>query len=143
MRVSRVAQIPPPTVSAGASVMEAVGVMAKARGGACIVVDGDELVGIFSERDVMLRVVRKHRDPETTKVIDVMTSGLETVEVETDAGEALELMIERHVRHLPVVKDGSLAGLLSIRNLLHKHAEDLADQLNSLEAYFTADGPGG
>jgi CBS-domain-containing membrane protein len=73
-----------------------------------------------------------------------MTEDLETVTSETDSSDALSLMVSRHIRHLPVVdKNGDLAGLLSIRNLLQYHVEELVDQLNSLEAYHAADGPGG
>ncbi|MFQ5929042.1 MAG: cyclic nucleotide-binding/CBS domain-containing protein [Acidobacteriota bacterium] len=144
MKVIKVAQVPPPTVCAEASVLEAVHIMEQARVGASVVVDGDQLVGIFSERDVMLRVVGTQRDPEKTAVREVMTTVLETLQTESDTSEALELMVSRHIRHLPVVKeDGTLAGLLSLRNLLQYHVEQLVDQLNSLEAYFTADGPGG
>jgi CBS domain-containing protein len=106
--------------------------------------DGAELVGIFSERDLMLRVVGAGLDPQKTTVGQVMTEDLETVSTETDSSDALSLMVSKHIRHLPVVdKDGNLAGLLSIRNLLQYHVEELVDQLNSLEAYFAADGPGG
>lgn len=144
MRVIKVAQVPPPTVSVDATVFDAVRIMEQARGGACAVIDGEKLAGIFSERDVMKRVVRTRLNPEQTHVSEVMTTSLETVQTEADSTEALELMVSKHIRHLPVVNpDGSLAGLLSVRNLLQHHVEELVDQLNSLEAYFTADGPGG
>ncbi len=106
--------------------------------------DGSELIGIFSERDLMFRVVGAGLDPEKTAVRQVMTEDLETVSTETDSSDALSLMVSKHIRHLPVVDDdGNLAGLLSIRNLLQYHVEELVDQLNSLEAYYAADGPGG
>lgn len=144
MRVIKIAQVPSPTVSVNATVFDAVRIMEQARGGACAVVDGDKLAGIFSERDVMKRVVRTRLNPEQTHVSEVMTTSLETIQTDTDSTEALELMVSKHIRHLPVVNpDGSLAGLLSVRNLLQYHVEELVDQLNSLEAYFTADGPGG
>ncbi len=144
MKVMKVAQIPSPTVAPGASVTEAVQAMRKARGGAVGVLDGEKLVGMFSERDVMLRVVAANLDPLQTLVMDVMTQSVERAGVETDCCDALALMIKQHIRHLPVVDDADrLVGLLSIRNLLQNHVEDLDDQLNSLEAYFNADGPGG
>ena len=144
MRVIKIAQVPAPCVPVDASASDAVQVMQQARGGACAVLDGDRLVGIFSERDVMRRIVAAKRDAATTKIRDVMTTSLETITIETEALQALELMVSRHIRHLPVMDDdGQLAGLLSIRNLLQHMVEDLVDQLNSMEAYFTADGPGG
>ena len=73
-----------------------------------------------------------------------MTSPVKSVREDHDAGDALELMVSNHVRHLPILdSQGSLTGLISIRNLLQHHVEELADQLNSLESYFLADGPGG
>ena len=143
MRVIKIAQVPPPSVESTDTVLDAVRVMEQARGGACMVVKDGEMLGIVTERDVMRRVVGGRRDPENTRVVDVMTTGLESVGTETDSSDALELMVNKHVRHLPVVDmDGSLAGLLSMRNLLQHHVEELVDQLDSLEAYFAADGPG-
>lgn len=144
MKVIKIAQVPAPNIGIDSTVLAAVRVMQNARIGAAAVLDGDELVGIFSERDVMLRVVGPKMDPETTPVREVMTTAVETIIENTEAGEALELMVSRHIRHLPVVdREQKLIGLLSVRNLLQHHVEELADQLNSLEAYFTADGPGG
>jgi CBS domain-containing protein len=144
MRVIKIAQVPAPSVTAEATALDAVRIMEEAQGGACAVMDGAELVGIFSERDLMLRVVGAGLDPKEVTVGQVMTKNLETVNSETDSSDALSLLVSRHIRHLPVVSEGGdLAGLLSIRNLLHYHVEELVDQLNSMEAYYTADGPGG
>jgi CBS domain-containing protein len=144
MRVVKIAQVPAPGVAADSSALDAVRTMKEVQGGACAVMDGSELIGIFSERDLMFRVVGAGLDPEKTAVRQVMTEDLETVSTETDSSDALSLMVSKHIRHLPVVDDdGNLAGLLSIRNLLQYHVEELVDQLNSLEAYYAADGPGG
>ncbi len=144
MKVIKLAQVPPPSVSADASVLDAVRTMQRAKSGACVVLDNNKLVGIFSERNLMLRVVAAGLDPDKTAVREVMTTSLGTLTTEAETSEALELMASLHIRHLPILeKDGSLAGLLFVRSLLRDHAEDLGDQLNSLEAYFTADGPGG
>lgn len=144
MKVIKLAQVPPPSVKVDATVLSAAMSMRNARIGAAAVLEGDDLVGIFSERDVMLRVVVPRLDPEATTVRDVMTTAVQTVGEEAEAGEALELMVSRHIRHLPVVNsENRVTGLLSVRNLLQHHIDELADQLNSLEAYFSADGPGG
>ncbi len=144
MKVIKLAQVPPPSVKVDATVLSAAMSMRNARIGAAAVLEGDQLVGIFSERDVMVRVVVPRLDPEATTVRDVMTTAVQTVGEEAEAGEALEVMVSRHIRHLPVVnEENRVTGLLSVRNLLQHHLEELADQLNSLEAYFSADGPGG
>jgi CBS domain-containing protein len=144
MKVIKLAQVPPPSVAVDSTVLSAAMSMRNARIGAAVVLEGDELVGIFSERDVMLRVVVPRLDSEATTVREVMTTAVQTIGEEAEAGEALELMVSRHIRHLPVVdSENRVTGLLSVRNLLQHHIEELADQLNSLEAYFSADGPGG
>lgn len=144
MKVIKLAQVPPPSVEVDSTVLSAAMSMRNARIGAAAVLEGDKLVGIFSERDVMLRVVVSRLDPEATTVREVMTTAVQTVGEEAEAGEALEVMVSRHIRHLPVVNsENRVTGLLSVRNLLQHHIDELADQLNSLEAYFSADGPGG
>ena len=144
MGLLRITRTPLVTVSTRASVMDAVRTMYAESIGAVAVVDDDRLIGIFSERDLMNRVVLERRDPDRTRVGDVMTSPVVTIERAMTADDALKLMDENHIRHLPVINtDGKLAGMLSVRSLLHEKVEELTDQLDSLEAYFTADGAGG
>ena len=110
--------------------------------GAVLVIDGDELKGIFTERDVMLRVALSNLDPETTSMGDVMTSYVTVVRNSTTPADALKIMVEGHIRHLPVVgASGKIDGVLSIRHLLSEHLEDLEGVLDSLTAY--SDGIGG
>ena len=144
MGLLRIAQTPLVTVGPDATVIDAVRTMDRENIGAVAIVEGGVLRGIFSERDVMLRVLLEKRDPEKTRISDVMTSPVETIPRNANSDEALRMMLEKHIRHLPVVNtDGKLSGMLSIRNLLHEKVEDLTDQLDSLEAYFSADGAGG
>ena len=92
----------------------------------------------------MNRVVMEKLDPEKVRVGDVMTAPVVTIRREATADDALKLMDERHIRHLPIINsDGNLAGMISVRSLLHDKVEDLTVQLDSLEAYFSADGFGG
>ena len=144
MGLLRITRMPLVTVTAGASVMDAVRTMHEEHIGAIAVVQNDRLAGMFSERDLMYRVVLEGRDPDRTQVGDVMTSPVITIERSMTADDALRLMDERQIRHLPVVNaDGKLAGMLSVRGLLHEKVQELTDQLDSLEAYFSADGAGG
>ena len=144
MGLLKIAQVPPPVVTPGASVLEAVEVMAERGVGAVGVVEDGTLRGIFTERDVMLRVVLKERDPKTTLVRDVMTSPAQTITEDTSEEDALVHMLERHVRHFPIVaKDGSLKAMLSIRNVLEHRVDELARELHSLDQYLSNDGPGG
>ena len=144
MSLLKIAQVPPPTVELGASVLEAVEVMAERGVGAVGVVEQGTLRGIFTERDVMLRVVLKERHPKTTMVRDVMTSPAQIISEDTPEDDALVHMLERHVRHLPIVaEDGRLKAMLSIRNLLEHRVDELARELHSLDQYLLNDGPGG
>lgn len=144
MNILRLADMPPAAVDAGATVLEAIEQMVRKRVGAVAVVRDDRLAGIFSERDVMLRVVLGRRDPATTTMSEVMTAAVESATDAMTAGEALSLMLERHIRHLPILdSDGRVLGMLSLRNLLQSRVDDLSRELDSLESYLTADGPGG
>jgi CBS domain-containing protein len=144
VKVLKIALVPPPTIAAEASVAEALQVMEKENTGACAVLEVDKLVGVFSERDLMLRVMGKRCDPENICVRDVMSENLHTVTSEAESADALSLMMSQNIRHLLVVNDeGNLAGLLSMRNLIRHHVEELTNELNTIVAYFSADGPGG
>jgi len=144
MSLLKIASVPPAVVGPESTVLEAVEVMAEHGVGAVGVVDGGHLRGIFTERDVMLRVVLRHRSPKDTHVGEVMTSPAETISDDAPEEEALVHMVERHVRHLPIVgANGQLKGMLSIRNLLEHRVDELARELHSLDQYLLNDGPGG
>ncbi len=144
MSLLKIASVPGATVAADTTVLEAVEVMAEHGVGAVAVVENGQLSGIFTERDVMLRVVLRHRSPKDTRVGEVMTSPPETIGEEAAEEDALVHMVERHVRHLPIVgANGQLKGMLSIRNLLEHRVDELARELHSLDQYLSNDGPGG
>jgi CBS domain-containing protein len=144
MGLLKIAHVPPVAVETSATVLEAVQVMAEEGVGAVAVVENGELRGIFTERDVMLRVVLRERRPRETRVGEVMTSPPKTASRDTHAEDALNFMLEQHIRHLPVVDEsGKLLGTLSIRNLLEHMVEDLQRELHSLDQYLLNDGPGG
>jgi len=134
----------PAQVTSATTVLEAVEAMSKQRTGACVVVDGGELRGLFTERDVMTKVVLQRRDPATVTIGEVCTTSLITASPTTPEHHALRTMIDRHIRHLPVVDDqGALIGMLSLRKLLQHRVDELSAQLESLHAYITADALGG
>ena len=144
MSLLKIAHVPPAAVETGTTVLHAVEVMAEEGVGAVAVLEKGELRGIFTERDVMLRVVLKSRRAQELKIEDAMTSPVETISSATTAEEALNQMLGRHLRHLPIVDtNGKLQGMLSIRNLLEHMVEDLSHELNSLDQYLLNDGPGG
>jgi CBS domain-containing protein len=113
------------TFSPDTPVREVVDAMAKRRFGAVPVVEDGRLVGIFSERDVLVRVVAAGKDPETTRLGEVMTANPDTVKSSDAVLHALDLMNEHGYRHLPVVDDGQLIGLVSIRDLYRSVKEQM------------------
>jgi CBS domain-containing protein len=144
MGLLKIAQIPPPTVEPQVSVMDAVKMMAADRVGAVVVVEKKQLVGIFTERDLMMRVVHEGRDLSATLVRDVMTTGVMTVTEASTHEEASTVMLDKHLRHLPILDShGKVLGLLSMRALLEERLEDLSRSVSSLEQYMANDGPGG
>ncbi len=132
-------------VRVGASVAEAIRVMLScAVGGVAVLDDDRHILGIFTERDVLVKLALSRRDPAATPILDLMTTGVETARADITAGEALSLMLERHFRHLPIVDEaGRLLGILSLRNLLQWHADDLSRELDALEQYYSNDSLGG
>ncbi len=144
MALLKAADVPATTVAKNATVIEAINAMEQNRVGAVAVVEQDFLKGIFTERDVMRRVVLAKRNPETTTMSEVMTTPVQTVSSDASPNEALAIMIEKHIRHLPIVdKENRILGMLSIRNLLQRRVEDLSHELEAVDAYLAADGIGG
>ena len=144
MSLLKISHVPPATVDPSASVLEAVHVMERHGVGAVAIVENGQTRGIFTERDVMLRVVLKDLNAKNIKVRDVMTSPVQTASDEMTEEDALTHMLEKHIRHLPVVsKSGQLLGMLSIRNVLEYQVDILSRELHSLDQYLANDGPGG
>ena len=135
----------PAAVRLEASAADAIQMMLERHVGAVGVVDSEQRVaGIFTERDVLMKMSLSGRDPSQTPIREVMTTPVEMATTETAPGKALSTMVERHYRHLPVVDDSArLLGMLSIRNLLEWRVDDLTQELDSLEQYVANDGPGG
>ena len=144
MDLLKIASVPAATVSPETPVIDAVKLMNDRRVGAVAVTRAKKLAGIFTERDLMIRVVLEGRDPKKTPVSDVMTENCTAAKKDMSMGDALKIMSEHHFRHLPVVDDhDQVLGLLSIRNLLHIRVDKLSQELDSVVAFFTADGIGG
>jgi CBS domain-containing protein len=135
----------PAAVPLESSVADAIQMMLERHVGAVGVIDSEHRVaGIFTERDVLMRMSLSGRDPSKTPIREVMTTPVEMAIPETPPGKALSTMVERHYRHLPVVDNSArLLGMLSIRNLLEWRVDDLTQELDSLEQYVANDGPGG
>jgi CBS domain-containing protein len=114
------------TIGPSATVLQAAMVMAEHKIGALVVIDQDRIAGMFSERDVLLRVVSAQRDPAQTRVEEIMTSEVACCNLDTPLEDARSAMKNRRIRHLPVVnEEGRMLGLVSIGDL---NAYQVADQ---------------
>lgn len=133
-----------PEVAPTVTVMDAVTIMSTRRVGALAVTSGRKIVGVFTERDLMQRVVAEHRDPGTTLLRDVMTSPVRTVRDDLSVAEAATLMRDNSFRHLAIVDDqGDLLGMVALRHLLYDMLDELERKVDGLHSYIMADGPGG
>jgi CBS domain-containing protein len=108
--------------------------------GAIPVLDDDELVGIITDRDIVIRCIAEGKDPVETTVEDVLTEGIETIEPESEIEEARDLMSRRQIRRLPVVEDGALIGMLSIGDIAVKSDSDVGDTLENVSEGVKATG---
>jgi CBS domain-containing protein len=125
------------TVSPGATVMEAACLMNEHKIGALVVIDQGAVVGMFTERDVLRRVVGERRDPDRTRVADVMTTEIVCCTPETSIEEARVAMKERRVRHLPLVDEQrQLHGLISIGDLNAHEAFSHEQTIYQLQEYL-------
>jgi len=106
------------------TVREAAKLMKSKRYGAVLVTEGDDLLGIFTERDAIFRVIAVGLDPETTPLVDVMTKEPKTITPDKTFGHAMLMMHEGGFRHVPVVDDGKLVGMVSSRNALDPDLEE-------------------
>ena len=144
MNLLSIAHVPPIRVTPEDTVMDAVDVSLPAKVGAVAVLSDETLVGIFTERDLMYKVVHNRLDPDQTIIRDVMTTPVITIPPDMAADEVLEMMLDKHIRHLPISTDGiGVDGMLSIRNILQAMVVDLKDNLRHMENFIGADGTGG
>jgi CBS domain-containing protein len=122
----------PPT----ASVLEVARTMTEAGVGAIPIVEKGRVVGIFSERDLMTRVLVEGLDAGRTRVRDVMTRDVVTAVPEDTRSECLERMRGARCRHLPVLEEGRLIAVLSVRDLLRDEIEEQHEEIRGLRAYL-------
>ena len=119
-----------------ATVLEAVQVMNDHHVGAVLVLDEGKLVGIFSERDVLVRLVAAQRDPRHTWVRDVMTTRIYTTSPDDSLLEVMRLMTDRRCRHIPVIEADRLVGLVSIGDLTKATQRNLRQEVRELSRYI-------
>ena len=124
------------SIQQGFSVFEAVKFMAEKKVGAVPVLNGTQLMGIFSERDVITRVVAKELDPKTILVESVMTKNIVVANADENFDDCLRKMKAANCRHLPVVSGDRLLGIVSLRDILQNEISDKEQMLEYLNSYL-------
>jgi len=117
-------------------VLEAIRAMAEYHVGALLVMSGDKLSGIISERDYARKVILLGRSSADTPVRDIMSSPVITVQPETTVQTCMQIMTDRHVRHLPVIEGGRIVGMVSIGDLVKAVIAEQQQQIEQLESYI-------
>ena len=124
-------------VSPELSVLEAIKILATENIGAAVVMSGDRLAGILSERDYTRKVILKGRASETTRVEEIMTPRVVCVSMRTTTRECMQLMTDKQIRHLPVVDEGRPVGMVSIRDIVGDIIADQDFTIEQLEHYIS------
>jgi signal-transduction protein with cAMP-binding, CBS, and nucleotidyltransferase domain len=130
------------TIERGAMVLDAIRRMVEANVGALIVTDGDTICGIFTERDYLRRIVLQGRTSKNTPVVEVTTERLVVVEPSRSVEECMSMMTSERIRHLPVIEEGRLVGLVSIGDVVKHLSRERAAEVRYLTDYIAGKYPG-
>lgn len=135
-----IGQRPHYSVAADATVFDALKVMAEANVGAVMVTEGDKVIGIFTERDYARKGELQGRCAKDTPIRDVMVEKMVTVTPQTTVDQCMALMKQFHIRHLPVVENNQMVGILSLRDVMEAAIESRESEIRGLENYILSSG---
>ena len=119
------------------TVLEAIILMADKAIGSLIVMEDDKLIGIVTERDYARKVIIKGRSSKTTRVSEIMTTGVFTTSSAKSVNDCMSLMTEKRIRHLPVLEDNRVIGMISIGDLVQAIISDQKEEIEQLENYIS------
>ena len=125
------------SITPEASVLDAIKLMAEKTVGSLLVMQGDELRGIMTERDYARKVIIKGRSSESTEVGEIMTTDICSATSKQTVNDCMALMNKRKIRHLPVIDDGEVSGVLSIGDLVQAIISDQQEEIEQLEQYIS------
>ncbi|MCS6908349.1 MAG: CBS domain-containing protein [Anaerolineales bacterium] len=128
------------SVAANATVLDALRVMAEANVGAVMVIEDDKVVGIFTERDYARKGELQGRCAKDTPIREVMVQKMVTVTPETTVDQCMALMKQFHIRHLPVVENNQMVGLISLRDVMEAAIRSRESEIRGLENYILSSG---
>lgn len=124
------------SVAPSATVREALEIMAQHNIGALLVIDGQTLEGIFSERDYARKVVLKGKSSSDAKVSEIMTSKVITINTKHTIDQCMQIMTDNHIRHLPIVNGLQVMGLISIGDVVREMMEHQKSMIDQLQSYI-------
>lgn len=125
------------SVDVNETVFDAISLMAQVNIGAVLVQKGDTIAGIFTERDYLQRIALQSRSSKQTRVGDVMTTPVISADPDDSVQQCMETMTTCRCRHLPVVRDGELLGIVSIGDLVKKMLDEKQNEVEKLSQYIT------
>jgi CBS domain-containing protein len=125
------------TISREANLLDALALLREKNIGALVVMDGQSLEGIFSERDYVQKVDLAREQPGSVRLEDVMTREIICVDPGQSINDCMQIMTEKHIRHLPVLENGQLVGIISIGDVVKDMIEELQFMVKQLENYIT------
>ncbi|MDJ0710335.1 MAG: CBS domain-containing protein [Woeseiaceae bacterium] len=125
------------SIAPDASVFDAIKLMAEKAVGSLVVMEGDNLKGIVTERDYARKVIIKGRASESTAVGEIMTADVLTATTDQTVNQCMTLMTEKRIRHLPVTADGNVIGMISIGDLVQAIISDQQEEIEQLEQYIS------
>ena len=130
------------TIEPGATVLDAIRQMVEANVGSIVVVDGETIRGIFTERDYLRRIVVEGRTSKTTPIHDVMTAELVCTDPARSIDDCMAVMTQKRIRHLPVLDGGKLVGIVSIGDLVKSLSKEREIEIRYLTDYISGKYPG-
>ena len=125
------------TISKHSTVFDGLKLMAEKKIGSLMVIEDGQVAGIFTERDYARKVGPERRNPEETRIEEVMTRELITIDLNQTVKECMVLMTDNHIRHLPVMDDGRLVGIISAGDVVKDIIEELEFHVEQLTSYIT------
>jgi CBS domain-containing protein len=126
------------SVSRSTSVLDALQVMMDKNISALLVMEDSELKGIFTERDYARKIILQGKSSKETLIEEVMTSDLETIHLDSTIDHCMQIMTTRHIRHLPILNEGKVAGMISIGDLVKFVIEDQKQTIEQLQTYISS-----
>ena len=126
------------SVGPATSVLDALQVMMDKNISALLVMEDHALKGIFTERDYARKIILQGKSSKETLIADVMTAHLETVSLNSTIDQCMQIMTSRHIRHLPIVEDGKVEGMISIGDLVKFVIEDQKQTIEQLQSYISS-----